>query len=409
MHIFLKNRAFRQMTINEWVSGFGDTIFYLAFINYVSSYDFAPLAIFLISLSETVPNVLQLFTGVVADFQKNRISKYVFVLLTKVILYSTVALLLVSTDFSLVSVLFICCMNLISDSLGFFAGSMLTPIYLRLISDDMTEAMGFRQSTSAIVRLIGNLSGGLFLGVFSVGTLAWINVVTFLFAYLGILFIRQELKEIESEIEVPTYIGMTSFFQHLKKSIKLLIDMGDVMILLWILSIAQAILMMVDPVSTLLLIQHPFMGLETGQSLAVLMMTSMGFIIFGGLVSGFVSKRISIQLNIYFSLLMEGVIVLGFLSGEFLLIIFGMAGTALAFGALSPRLQAVIFSIIPEETVGAVQSAINLICMLIPAAISLALVGLATSGGLIVTAIVLALLLLVAAYLAVKMKRLPTS
>lgn len=217
------------------------------------------------------------------------------------------------------------------------------------------------------------------------------------------------MKEIESEIEVPTYIGMTSFFQHLKKSIKLLIDMGDVMILLWILSIAQAILMMVDPVSTLLLIQHPFMGLETGQSLAVLMMTSMGFIIFGGLVSGFVSKRISIQLNIYFSLLMESVIVLGFLGGEFLLIIFGMAGTALAFGALSPRLQAVIFSIIPEETVGAVQSAINLICMLIPAAISLALVGLATSGGLIVTAIVLALLLLVAAYLVVKTKRLPTS
>lgn len=70
MHIFLKNRAFRQLTVNEWISSFGDTIFYLAFINYVSSYTFAPLAIFLISLSETIPQVLQLFTGVIADFQK---------------------------------------------------------------------------------------------------------------------------------------------------------------------------------------------------------------------------------------------------------------------------------------------------------------------------------------------------
>lgn len=70
MHIFLKNRAFRQLTVNEWISSFGDTIFYLAFINYVSSYAFAPLAIFLISLSETIPQVLQLFTGVIADFLK---------------------------------------------------------------------------------------------------------------------------------------------------------------------------------------------------------------------------------------------------------------------------------------------------------------------------------------------------
>lgn len=74
MHIFLKNRAFRQLTVNEWISSFGDTIFYLAFINYVSSYAFAPLAIFLISLSETIPQVLQLFTGIIADFQKNRSS-----------------------------------------------------------------------------------------------------------------------------------------------------------------------------------------------------------------------------------------------------------------------------------------------------------------------------------------------
>ncbi|WP_061763558.1 hypothetical protein, partial [Streptococcus pneumoniae] len=38
MHIFLKNRAFRQLTVNEWISSFGDTIFYLAFINPNHSY-----------------------------------------------------------------------------------------------------------------------------------------------------------------------------------------------------------------------------------------------------------------------------------------------------------------------------------------------------------------------------------
>lgn len=107
MHIFLKNRAFRQLTVNEWISSFGDTIFYLAFINYVSSYAFAPLAIFLISLSETIPQVLQLFTGIIADFQKNRISKYISILFIKVLLYSGVTLLLTSTDFSLFCFLYL--------------------------------------------------------------------------------------------------------------------------------------------------------------------------------------------------------------------------------------------------------------------------------------------------------------
>ena len=73
LNIFLSNRNFRQLSINEWISTFGDTVFYLAFINYVSSYAFAPLAILMITTSETLPQIMQIFTGVVADFQKNRI------------------------------------------------------------------------------------------------------------------------------------------------------------------------------------------------------------------------------------------------------------------------------------------------------------------------------------------------
>lgn len=407
MHIFLKNRAFRQLTVNEWISSFGDTIFYLAFINYVSSYAFAPLAIFLISLSETIPQVLQLFTGVIADFQKNRISKYISILFIKVLLYSGVTLLLTSTDFSLFSVFFICCMNLISDTIGFLAGYMLTPIYIRLINDDMTEAMGFRQSTSSIVRLIGNLSGGVFLGLFSISTLAFVNVLTFLFAFLGSLLIRNRLKKEEEKIEVPPYVGMSSFFQHLKESMKLLMTMEDVMVLLWILSISQAVLMMVEPVSAILLIHHPFMGLSTGQSLAILIMISLLHVILGGLLSGFLSKKISIRLNIYWSLLMESLIVIDFLRGSFLLILLGSAGDAFSAGVLSPRLQAMIFGIIPEELMGSVQSSINVINLLIPAVLSLALVFLATSAGLEVVAFALIILLLIAAYLVHQMKNLP--
>ena len=46
MKVFLQNRDFRQLTINQWISTVGDTIFYLAFLNYVADASFAPLAIF---------------------------------------------------------------------------------------------------------------------------------------------------------------------------------------------------------------------------------------------------------------------------------------------------------------------------------------------------------------------------
>ena len=94
MIVFAKNKNFRQLLINQWISGFGDIVFYLALMNYVSAYSFAPLAVLLISLSETLPQLIQVFTGVAADFQKNRIHKYLLIQFSKVLLYSLVTFLL---------------------------------------------------------------------------------------------------------------------------------------------------------------------------------------------------------------------------------------------------------------------------------------------------------------------------
>lgn len=405
MHIFLRNRSFRQLTVNEWISSLGDTIFYLAFINYVSSYSFAPFAIFLISLSETVPQILQIFSGVAADFQKNRVHKYLLILFAKFFLYSVAAMLLTGFDFSILSVILICTINLISDSLGFFAGSMLTPLYLRMINNSMTEAMGFRQATSSLVRMIGNLGGAVLLGLIDISTVAWINVLTFLFAFLGSLFIRKNLQQLEDKLEINKSLSLRSFCQHLKESLKLILNMGKVKILLGILSISQSILMMIEPISTLLLIQKPFIGLATGQSLALLMILSLTTLVFGGLMSGFLSKKIPLRIHISFSLFMEFIILLGFLYSNFFLILLGISGDAFSIGGLSPRLQAMVFELIPEELLGAVQSAVNLICLLVPALISLALVALASVFGTTIVACILAFLLLGAAYLVRRMEK----
>ena len=50
MNTFLTNKNYRMLLINQWVSSFGDTLFYISFISYVSGYQFASLAVLCITV-----------------------------------------------------------------------------------------------------------------------------------------------------------------------------------------------------------------------------------------------------------------------------------------------------------------------------------------------------------------------
>lgn len=119
MKVFLQNRDFRQLTINQWISTVGDTIFIWPF-ELCGRCIFCPLAILLITISETLPQVLQIFLGVLADFQHHRVLKYTMISFAKFLLYSIVSLSLSGQSFSLVLVVFICLINLLSDTLSYF-------------------------------------------------------------------------------------------------------------------------------------------------------------------------------------------------------------------------------------------------------------------------------------------------
>ncbi|WEV45079.1 MFS transporter [Streptococcaceae bacterium ESL0687] len=407
MNIFLKNRDFRQMSINEWISILGDTMFYLAFINYVSAYKFAPLAVLLITISETIPQIIQIFTGVAADFQKNRIKKYTIIALIKFILYTFVAIILLGSEFGILSVFLICGINLVSDTLGTFSGAMLTPIYMRIISDDMTQAMGFKQATSSLVRMFGNLLGGVLVGFISIGNFAAINALTFLLVFLGILLIKKDLIKYEEEIPPGRPMSFNGFLDHLKESLKILFGLKDVVRLLGILSISQAVMSILVPLSTLVLLKTSFYGLENGQSIAILTVMELVGLVFGSFLSGSLLKKMTTRSSIYLCQLMELLIIFGFANQSFLLIIIGAFGNALSVGVLSPRLQKAVFSLIPEKAMGAIQSAISTITVVFPGLLSIALVAVASSLGIMPAAICLGLLVVLAIGLILSMKEIP--
>lgn len=404
LNIFLSNRNFRQLSINEWISTFGDTVFYLAFINYVSSYAFAPLAILMITTSETLPQIMQIFTGVVADFQKNRIGKYSVLMFVKFVLYATVALILVGTKFSLVSVFLICLINFVSDTIGYFSSAMITPIYVKIINNDMTSALGFKQATANLVRVFGNLSGGALIGFINIGMFAGMNALTFLFAFFGILLIRTNLVRFEEQIEITQALDSKNFWKHLLDSLKILGSLGNIIRLIGILSINQAVINVTIPVTTLLLIKYPFASLETGQSIAILTTVELIGIVCGNFLSGNVMKKMSTKTSVYLSQVMEFVILVGFLNNNFLVVLLAAFGNTFSIGILSPRLQQSVFRLVPEQSMGAVQSGISILSIVLPGILSIVLVGIASSLGVVYVAVSLGVLLFLGMFLVYSIK-----
>lgn len=397
MKVFLQNRDFRQLTINQWISTVGDTIFYLAFLNYVADASFAPLAILLITISETVPQVLQIFIGVLADFQHHRVLKYTVISLVKFVLYAIVAFLLSGQSFSLSLVFFICLMNLLSDTLSYFSGAMLTPIFIRIIGKEhLTEAIGFKQSTVSLVRTISNILGGILLGILSIQFISLLNALTFLIAFVGILFIKNDLLKVEKTISYQEGLSVKSFYQHLFQSSKLIWNMDRVIFILFIVSISQAVINVTVPISTLFLRNQPFLNLQTGQSLALLSTLELSALIAGSLVSGYLKNTISIKTALYASVVIQLLLLVGFATAHFGLILLFSSLDAFIAGLLSPRLQELVFKQIPEESMGAVQSSIGAITVVLPSLFTIVFVTIATSFGTLAVSFILLLLLLTA-------------
>lgn len=397
MKVFIQNRDFRQLTINQWISTVGDTIFYLAFLNYVADASFAPLAILLITISETVPQVLQIFLGVLADFQHHRVLKYTIISFAKFLLYSIVSLSLSGQSFSLWLVFFICLMNLLSDTLSYFSGAMLTPIFIRIIGKEyLTEAIGFKQSTVSLVRTVSNILGGILLGILSIQFISLLNALTFLIAFVGILFIKNDLLKVEKTISYQEGLSIKSFCHHLFQSSKLIWNMDRVIFILFIVSISQAVINVTVPISTLFLRNQPFLNLQTGQSLALLSTLELSALIVGSLVSGYLKNTISIKIALYASVVIQLLLLVGFATSHFGLILLFSSLDAFIAGLLSPRLQELVFKQIPEESMGAVQSSIGAITVVLPSLFTIVFVTIATSFGTLAVSFILLLLLLTA-------------
>lgn len=404
MNTFLTNKNYRMLLINQWVSSFGDTLFYISFISYVSGYQFASLAVLCITVSETLPQISQLFTGVIADFQKNRVAKYIAILASKFLLYTLLTLFVTDKNFSMGMVFLICGINLLSDTMSYFAGAMISPLYVRIIGDDMTDAMGFRQATAGVVNILSNLTGGVLIGVISLQMFVGLNALTFLFALLGVVFIRTSLRDIEGQMEVSKRLTAKSFGEHFLYSMKILASFPAIIKLIFIAAMNQMILSIITPLTTLMLIHHPFIFFDTGQSIAVLSVVTFSGTIVGSFLSGGILKNIPIKMIVYFEEIMQLCILFSWLTNHFLLLLVVVFLCAVAVGMMGSRIFNLVFSMVPEEVMGTIQSVLGVFNVVVPGILSMLIVALASATNLKITVLPLFIFVLTALAIVKAMK-----
>ena len=256
--------------------------------------------------------------------------------------------------------------------------------------------MGFRQATAGVVNILSNLTGGVLIGVISLQMFVGLNALTFLFALLGVVFIRTSLRDIEEQMEVGKRLTAKSFGEHFLHSMKILAGFPAIIKLIFIAAMNQVILSIITPLTTLMLIHHPFIFFDTGKSIAALSVVIFSGTIVGSFLSGGILKNIPIKMIACFEEIMHLCILFSWLTNHFLLLLVVVFLCAVAVGMMGPRIFNLVFSMVPEEVMGTIQSVLGVFNVVVPGILSMLIVALASATNLKITVIPLFIFVLTA-------------
>lgn len=190
----LKNKLYLKTLVADLISNFGDSLYYLALMTYVTEIKHSDLALSIINISETLPILLTILFGFLADRTGNKIGMILKSLWIRVVLYLSVAVVM-NVKPSLLIVLFASVVNLISDTLGQFENGLFYPISNRLVEkSDREETMAFRQTVTSSLTIVYQSLGAFFIVIFSYSQLALINAFSFAVSWIIMLSLRRQLE-----------------------------------------------------------------------------------------------------------------------------------------------------------------------------------------------------------------------
>ncbi|HHT7802895.1 TPA: MFS transporter [Streptococcus suis] len=369
MKKILNNKLFLSSFVADLISNFGDTLYYLALMNYVLLLPDTKFALAMITASETLPILSGLFMGIWADKTRNKLDTILATLLVRVVFYALVGLLMGFTP-ALWIVAVVCLVNFLSDLAGQYENGLYMPLSLRVLeAEDRETAMAFKNTVGGILMIVFRSSGAILIGYMSYQNLAFFNAGTFLVSLAIMAGLRpafakllkenpiQEVEQTETEAGLIKGIG-----QSLKESYQAIQNLpvlkASILTIVGINTVFSAI----SPLVILAMKEFSdFVIVNSGITLALVFnLFSVGYILGSSLGMAF-CKHISLSNLLKFCTGLSVILFVGFYFHNIYIVMATILVTTMTTGIINPKLYALIMNELPEDKLATINAGMGTI------------------------------------------------
>lgn len=365
MHEYLTNRGYRAILNASLLSGIGDSLYNIVFIIYAATMPFKSLAVTLAAMATSVPTMLSLLTGSLADRTHAKTRHMLATRLGQMLLFLSLAvMILLPASFPLfLSLLLI---NIVSDSLGQYGNGLMLPLLHRLIpAKELNTALSFQSATSSTVQLVFQGLGASLIVLLNhnYALFGLLNALTFLLAAVTLVFRKKQLKQAEP----PVTTGKSQpVIGNIRAVLKFLAGNQFLFAVILFAMLVNTLGSSVDGLMNITLVQEPDLWLrDFGTTVAIINVVFSVGLIFGALFAKDGLQHLSTFKLL--SLLMAAIV--GLSSSFFLLhSIVAALGfsfvTAYLMGKINPRLATVMMRQVPEQQMGTTAGVVNLAALI---------------------------------------------
>ncbi|AKU35850.1 transporter [Lacticaseibacillus paracasei] len=365
MHEYLTNRGYRAILNASLLSGIGDSLYNIVFIIYAATMPFKSLAVTLAAMATSVPTMLSLLTGSLADRTHAKTRHIVATRLGQMLLFLSLAvMILLPASFPLfLSLLLI---NIVSDSSGQYGNGLTLPLLHRLIpAKELNTALSFQSATSSTVQLVFQGLGASLIVLLNhnYALFGLLNALTFLLAAVTLVFRKKQLKQAEP----PVTTGKSQpVIGNIRAVLKFLAGNQFLFAVILFAMLVNTLGSSVDGLMNITLVQEPDLWLrDFGTTVAIINVVFSVGLIFGALFAKDGLQRLSTFKLL--SLLMAAIVGL---SSSFFLLHSSVAAlgfsfvTAYLMGKINPRLATVMMRQVPEQQMGTTAGVVNLAALI---------------------------------------------
>ncbi|WP_029188086.1 MFS transporter [Streptococcus suis] len=357
MQKIICNKIFLFSYLADVISNFGDTLYYLALMNYVLFLPDTKFALAMITASETLPILAGLFIGIWADKTKNKLDTILATLVVRVGLYALVGLLMGFTP-SLWIVAVVCLVNFLSDLAGQYENGLYMPLSLRVLeAEDRETAMAFKNTVGGILMIVFRSSGAILIGFMSYQNLAFFNAGTFLVSLAIMAGLRpaftkllkenpiQEAEQTETEAGLVKGIG-----QSLKESYQAIQKIPLLKVSILTIAGINTVFSAISPLVILAMKEFSdFVIVNSGITLALVFnLFSVGYILGSSLGMAFF-KNVSLSKLLKLCTGLSITLFVGFYLHNIYIVMATILVTTMTTGIINPKLYALIMNELPED------------------------------------------------------------